>query len=114
MALPSRQGALEKLDVSETQIRQFINSPIGAEIASRIQLQPAYHGLVESDVVVINTGVGYDGDALDECVERLEQLLGRLRHETRRHSVLYWGNIQRTSDPTHNKLLERFQQLFAA
>ena len=104
---------VEQLDVRESQIRQFLSSPLGAEIASRIQLQPEFHALVESDIVVINTGAGTMTDALDECVDRLERLLGRVRHDTRRHSVLYWGDITDVHDPAHNKLLERLRALLS-
>ncbi len=106
-------ASVEQLDISETQIRQFLNSPLGAEIASRIQLQPEYHGLVESDIVVVNTGVGGDDQALDACVERIEKLLARVRHDTRRHSVLYWGDIRDSKDPTYYKLLRRLRTLLA-
>ncbi len=103
--------AEERLDIGEAQIRQFLSSPLGAEIASRIQLQPDYHGLVESDVAIINTGRGGVRDALDECVERLERLLHRVRQDARRHSVLYWGDISDQHDPTRAKLLGRLKAL---
>lgn len=102
---------VEQLDIAETQLRQFLNSPLGAEIASRIQLQPAYHALVESDVVVINTGVDEAGECLDECVNRIEKLLARIRHDARRHSVLYWGNIADPNEPSYKKLLVRLRSL---
>lgn len=110
---PYRQEALEELDISESQIRQFLSSPIGAEIASRIQLQPDYHAMVESDVVVINTGIGPSCDATDECVKRVEKLLARVRHDARRHSVLYWGDVTDVGDPTHDRLLRRLKSLLS-
>jgi len=105
--------AVENLSVGESQIRHFVSSPLGAEIASRIQLQPEFHALVESDVVVINTGATSDEETLDECVRRVEKLLARVRHDARRQSVLYWGDIQDTDDPIRYKLLRRFRTLFA-
>ena len=108
----SRDEAIENLDVGESQIHQFLGSPIGAEIASRIQLEPDYHALVESDVVVINTGAG-STDGLEPCVQRLEKLLGRLRQDARRHSVLYWGDIRDHHDPAHDRLIKRLQTLFS-
>jgi hypothetical protein len=114
---PSAENAggpnVERLEVQESQIKQFLNSPLGGEIASRIQLQPAYHSLVEADVVLVNTGVGSSDETLDECVKRIEKLLGRIRHDTRRHSVLYWGDVMCTADPTYNKLLRRLKALIA-
>jgi hypothetical protein len=104
---------VEHLEVGESQLRQFLNSPLGAEIASRIQLEPDYHALVEADVVVINTGVGEGTDEMDECVKRVEKLLARVRHDARRHSVLFWGDVTDTQDPTSKKLLKRLRTLFA-
>ncbi len=108
---PRHQEALEKLDISESQIRQFLNSPVGSEIASRIQLQPEYHGLVESDVVVINTKHQDKRKALEDCIARLEKLLSRLRHDARRQSVLYWGDVASKSDPARARLMRRLRQL---
>jgi adenylate kinase len=105
--------AVEELNIQESQLRSFIQSPLGAEIAARIQLQPEYHALIESDVVLINTGVGAGRDTLDECVQRTEKLLARVRHDARRHSLLYWGDIAESRDPTYRRLLRRLSELFA-
>ena len=107
------QTAVERLEIAESQIRGFLNSPLGVEIASRIQLQPDYHALVESDVVVVNTGVGKGGEAMKECVKRIEKLLARVRHDARRSSILYWGNFLDTNDSTQKRLLKRLRCLFA-
>lgn len=103
--------AIEVLDIHEPQLRQFLRSPIGVEIASRIQLQPDYHSIVEADVAVINTGLGATGDVVKECVKRIEKLLARVRHDARRYSVLYWGDIIDKHDPAHHQLLRRLRTL---
>ena len=110
---PRETEQVEQLDIAEAQLRQFLNSPLGVEIASRIQLQPAYHALVESDVVVVNTGVDEAGDCLDDCVNRIENLLARIRHDARRHSVLYWGDIGAPDEPSYKKLLVRLRTLLS-
>lgn len=66
-------------DLSATQMRGFLNSPLGDELATRIQLQPPYHGLVESDVIVTNSQTGERSGETDECLRRVRQLLDRLR-----------------------------------
>ncbi len=111
--LSRRVELVERLDITEAQIKQFLNSPIGAEITTRIQLQPDYHAVVESDVVIINTGCHEENDTLKECVHRLEKLLARIRHDARRHSLLYWGDITNDEDPTQGKLIKRLKKLFA-
>jgi hypothetical protein len=108
-----RERPVEQLDVSEAQIRHFLNSPLGAEIASRIQLQPDYCALIESDIAIINTGLGAINDALDACVKRLEKLLSKVRHDARRHSVLYWGDIVDQTDPTYGRLVKRLKVLLS-
>jgi hypothetical protein len=109
---PAHPG-IERLEIAEAQVRGFLNSPLGVEIASRIQLQPDYHALVESDVVVVNTGVGCRGEVMKDCVKRVEKLLARVRHDARRSSILYWGNFLDGNDPTQQKLLRRLRSLFA-
>lgn len=106
------QTPLERLNIAEAQIRHFLSSPLGAEIASRIQLQPDYHALVEADVVLVNSKrLGPQRrEVLEECVARLQKLLSRIRQDARRQSVLYWGDI-RENDPTRRKLIRRLRQL---
>lgn len=102
---------VEQLHVSESQIRQFLSSPLGAEIASRIQLQPAYHALVEADIVLINTAFVARRDKLDECIDRLQKLLSRIRQDARRQSVLFWGDILDDQNLARRKLLARLRTL---
>jgi len=103
---------IERLNIAEAQIRHFLSSPLGAEIASRIQLQPEYHALVEADVVVVNAKrLNRDRrEVLDECISRLQKLLSRVRQDARRQSVLYWGDI-REGDAARAKLTRRLKSL---
>lgn len=104
---------VERLNIAETQIRHFLSSPLGAEIASRIQLQPDYHALVEADVVIVNAKrVRRNRAVLEEVVSRLRKLLSRIRQDARRQSVLYWGDI-REDDAARRKLTQRLRQLLA-
>jgi hypothetical protein len=66
-------------DLSDSQMRGFLYSPLGDELATRIQLQPAYHGLVESDIVVVNDWLGTRSPETDICLQRVERLLERVR-----------------------------------
>ncbi len=112
--LAARSGVyVEQLHVDDQQVRHFLNSPLGAEIASRIQLQPEYCAVVESDVAVINTGVLRETDCLEACLKRLEKLLKRVRHDARRQSVLYWGDIADVDDEARTKLIGRLKSLLS-
>lgn len=104
---------VEQLHVSESQIRHFLSSPLGAEIASRIQLQPGYHALVEADIVLINAAFVPRRQVLDECIDRLQKLLTRIRQDARRQSVLFWGNILDEHNLARRKLLARLRTLLS-
>lgn len=106
------EPSIEKLEIGESQIRHFLGSPLGAEIASRIQLQPDYHALVEADVVIVNMNRHNHErrEVLDECVARLQKLLTRIRQDARRQSVLYWGDLCE-DDNSRRKLIERIRSL---
>jgi hypothetical protein len=69
----------QRADLSATQMRGFLNSPLGDELATRIQLQQPYHGLVESDVIVVNSQAGEKNAQSEECIRRVRQLLDRVR-----------------------------------
>jgi hypothetical protein len=68
----------ERIDLTATHLRHFLYTPLGEELATRMALQPAYHGLVESDVILINTSVPTGGTPDPECLRRIERLLDRL------------------------------------
>jgi len=76
-------------DLTDTQMRGFLYSPLGDELATRIQLQSPYHGLVESDVIVVNTSVGENRPETAECLRRIERLLKRIRVSSKQHSELF-------------------------
>lgn len=108
-----RGKAREELEVSAKQMGQFLGTPLGAEIASRIQLQPAYHGLPESDVVLINTAVGLRTPVLNECVRRIELLLTRIGVGDQQRNLLCWCNPLKTTDRSRRKLFERLASLWS-
>lgn len=99
--------AHQAVEVDETQLRNFLDSPIGVEIASRIQLQPDYHGLVESDVILLNTAVGPTGDVIDEVNRRLEMLLHRIRGQVQNDGLLFCCDPCEILDPRRANLVEK-------
>jgi len=79
----------ERSRLTESQIRSFLGSALGDELATRIQLRTAYHGLVESDVVVVNTKIGRATNETDECIWRVESLLERLNGHSHRPCAMF-------------------------
>ena len=100
-----REPSEPRPELSATQMRGFLYSPLGDELATRIQLQQPYHGLVESDVIVVNTQTGERTPQTDECIQRVGQLLLRLRGSGKcRHGGVF---VCDPADPkdTNTKLL---------
>jgi len=83
----------ERADLTATQMRGFLYSPLGDELATRIQLQQPYHGLVESDVVIVNSGIGERGSETDECLRRVGRLISRIRGACGRQSELFMCDL---------------------
>ena len=82
----------DRFDLTATGMRGFLYTPLGDELATRIQLQSAYHGLVDSDVIVVNTGVGEPGAETDECLRRIDRLLERLHGGSGQRAELFHCN----------------------
>ena len=89
----------------------FLNSPLGEELATRIQFQPAYHGLAESDLVLINQGLADTSPTTLDCVTRIERLLERLRGPTAAKDVVFCCNLSDSRDPNRQRVLRRLGQL---
>jgi len=98
-------------DLSATQMRGFLNSPLGDELATRIQLQQPYHGLVESDVIVVNTQSGEHNSETDECLRRVRQLLDRLRFGRTKACELFLCDPANHDDGTCKKLMQALRPM---
>ena len=96
---------LESLTIRESQLNRFVRSPLGMEIASRIQLQPAYHSAIEADAILINQIGEGESEALKETVRRLEILLGRLRDDGYRQSILFRADMVSMNDSARKRLV---------
>jgi len=101
----------ERPALTRAQMRAFLHSPLGDELATRIQLQPTYQGLVESDVVVVNTRVGREGPETHACVQRLQSLLDRLRGDAGRASQLFACDPLSSDDFEVNGLLRALEPM---
>lgn len=101
----------ERASPSAAQMRTFLYSPLGDELATRIQLQPAYHGLVESDVIVVNNGVGANGAGTTECLRRIERLLERIRGESKRRAQTFICDPCEIGDRVSKKLLKALKPM---
>ena len=98
-------------ELSAAQMRSFLYSPLGDELASRIQLQQAYHGLVESDVIIVNTGVGTHTVETGECLRRIQQLLKHVRGQSGRPCQMFRCNPCDCRSPTSRRLLRALKPM---
>jgi len=83
------QPSEDRPEITASHMRGFLYSPLGDELATRIQLQTPYHGLVESDVIVVNARLGKPGPDTDACLSRIDRLLDRLRGASQSRGELY-------------------------
>ena len=104
-----RRRSAKAMDSKE--VRRFLNTPLGAEIASRIQLQPGYQGLVESDLVAINTARDAMTKDMGECVQCIERLMARTHQNGVHRRFLYCCDPQNGDDPVRAKLLRRLAEI---
>ncbi len=74
----------------------FIDAALGSRLAVQFLLQPCYHVLIDSDVVLLNLGVGPDGDAAEICAHRLQAIFDQLRREGSRPA---WFAACEPADP---------------
>lgn len=94
--------------LTRSQIRRFLDSPLGDQLATRLQLQPQYHGLVECDLVVINTTAGGPPQAWDtqiECRRRLESLLARVGAPAAMRGTVFLCDPADQDDPERQDLI---------
>jgi hypothetical protein len=101
----------ERVDMTDSQMRGFLYSPLGDELATRIQLQQPYHGLVESDVIVVNTSVGEKGPETADCLRRIERLLERVRGVSGRRSELFLCDLRDLNGKVSKKLLKTLKPM---
>jgi len=89
---------------------EFLQSDVGTEIASRMQLQPAYHAIIDSDVILLNLAAGKDRELTMRCAQQIVSLLGPLQ---RRLGRRYWFaacNLE-AADPFARRGLETIEAL---
>lgn len=105
---PEVDPSEDRADLTDAQMRGFLHSPLGDELATRIVLQPSYHALVESDVAVVNTGVGLRSSETEPCLRRIQKLLDRLGGKKAQRCVLFLCDPQ---DPDTKACRELFKAL---
>jgi len=107
------EPAEDRAELSGAHMRGFLYTPLGDELVTRIQLQPAYHGLVESDLVVVNTRLGPGTAESDECLRRIDQVLSRLRGLTDRRGQLLACDPLNPDDKDFPRMLEALAPMCA-
>jgi hypothetical protein len=101
----------KRSDLTDTQMRGFLYSPLGDELATRIQLQQPYHALVESDVIVVNTNAGNTGCETAECLRRIERMLERVRGISGRCGRLFLCDPRNPDTRAGRKLLKTLKPM---
>ncbi len=100
-------GTEQRSALTANELRGLINSPLGDELATRILLQPSHHGLIESDLVVVNRAIGGQTLVVDDCVRRLEKVLTHVRGAEEARQALFCCDPQNVDDPLRHDLVSR-------
>jgi hypothetical protein len=101
----------ERPDLTDSQMCGFLNSPLGEELATRMQLRQPYHALVESDVIIVNPGVGGTGPETASCLRRIEKLLERIGELSTRRGQLFLCDPRDQDGKTGRKLLKALRPM---
>ncbi len=111
-----RRGAIaeERLEITPLQMRRFMNSPLGSEVASRIQLQPDYHGLMDSEVILLNLAIGGKTPVVPVVISRIETLIQRLGSGRLNNPELLMCDPLDPSDPSRAQLIDRLRGMLVA
>lgn len=104
-------GSEPRSELDAAQLRALMNSGLGDELATRILLQSTHHGLIEGDVVVVNTAVGGTSDVVTQCVRRLQRVLEHIRTPDGRRPVLYACDPADADDPLSEQLYRRLGRM---
>ena len=92
-------------------VEEFLNSDVGTEIAARMQLQPEYHAIMDSDVILLNVGLCHDEAVTARCARRIDALLETLRQRLGRQHWFVACNPFDGDDPRCRRGLERIELL---
>jgi len=95
-------------------IEEFLNSDVGTEIAARMQLQPEYHAIMDSDVILLNVGLCHDEAVTARCAKRIDALLETLRQRLGRQNWFIVCNPFDGDDPRCRRGLEKIEALLEA
>lgn len=103
----------ERLEITPLQMGRFICSPLGAEVASRIQLQPPYHSLMESDVAIVNKALGGRGAIVGPCLRQIQLLISRVSNGRSLRPILFHCELLDFTDPGQTRLLDQLLSLLS-
>lgn len=101
----------KRSSLTASQLRGLMNSPLGDELATRILLQPSHHGLIESDIIVLNTAVGGMTGVVDECVRRLHHVLNHVRGFAGSGHMLFACDPADHADPLRMQFVTKLSEL---
>lgn len=99
--------------LTDTQMRHLLSSSVGGAIAARVQFQPDYHALVESDVVMINSARGGKGSVAEDVAARVDKVLAKLPHAPGREPMLAVCDLLNAGDPLQQLAFGRIAALIA-
>lgn len=97
-------------NMSDSQIMRLLDTPLGEELATRIFLKPEFHGLMESDVIIMNTRGGRK-EIVETVASKLNRLIQRTCRDGRPRPTVYCCDPCDASDAHHARLMSHIARL---
>jgi len=99
LAAPEDDSHQDLPGFTPLQMQSFLHSPLGRQLALRSQLQPAFHAILDSDVIVMNTALGGVSADVDATRRRLDSLVTHIQKGSSRRSRLFCCDFMDPQDP---------------
>ena len=110
--LPALDPKMQRSSTGTAQsVEEFLESDIGAEIATRLHLQPEYHTIIDSDVILLNLAAEHDTEVVLKCAEKIEALLNGLKRRLGRQNWFAACDPLDRNDPLSRHGIERMLAL---
>jgi hypothetical protein len=94
-------------ELHEPQVREFLCGPLGAELAMRVHMQPAFGGIGDADIIVMNAAAGPRFSENNHCWQRLLGLLDRIRSTSHRAPLTCVCDLSDREDPCFVRVRQR-------
>lgn len=89
----------QREDLSESGVRSFLTTPLGHEVMARVSFQQDYQWILESQAVLVNTGIAQLTGVAEAVLHRMMQLINHLPGESSEKPKVFCCDPCELDDP---------------